>query len=94
MKTRRASYYRKNPLSTAELAIGGLVTAAVVGIGGYFIYQYYQTQAANTAGAAINASTVAQNALPGSSGIPGLSAQQASTMTPAQIAAYSSGTTS
>lgn len=78
MKTKRASYYRRNPLTTPELAVGGLVAAAVLGIGSYFVYNYYQNQAALNAGAATNAATVAANALPGSSGTPGVSAQQAS----------------
>jgi hypothetical protein len=78
MKTRSARYYKSNPLSTTEYVVGGLGLAAVLGIGTYFVYNYYQNQAALNAGAATNAATVAANALPGSSGTPGVSAQQAS----------------
>lgn len=46
MKTRSAAYYRKNPLSTPEMVVGGLVAAAVLGIGGYFVWSHYQAAAA------------------------------------------------
>jgi len=42
-------YYRANPLSDTELIVGGLVGLAVIGVGGYAIYNYYQGHAANAA---------------------------------------------
>jgi hypothetical protein len=38
---RSASYYRANPLSNTELIVGGLVGVAVLGLGGYLLYQKY-----------------------------------------------------
>jgi len=58
MRSKSSSYYRANPLSDTELVVGGLVTAAIVGIGSYLIYQHYQTQAQN----AQNAQLAAMNA--------------------------------
>jgi hypothetical protein len=49
MRTKSAKYYRSNPLSDTELVVGGLVAAAVVGIGGYLIYQHYNAPVAATA---------------------------------------------
>jgi hypothetical protein len=68
MKTKRASYYRKNPLDDTELIVGGLVTLAVVGLGGYLIYNHFQTQAAAAAlpsAASLNQGLIAANAASG-----------------------------
>ena len=35
----RRSYRRSNPLTTSEYVVGGLVAAAVLGVGGYLIYK-------------------------------------------------------
>jgi len=56
MRARKNAYYRKNPLSTTELVVGGLVVAAVTGIGGYILYQHFNPPAASTALPAVNAS--------------------------------------
>jgi hypothetical protein len=74
MKTKRASYYRKNPLDDTELIVGGLVVAAVIGIGGFFIYQHFQTQAAAAAlpsAASLNQGLIAANAASGQAPMPG-----------------------
>jgi hypothetical protein len=39
MRRRRRSYRRSNPLTTSEYVVGGLVAAAVLGVGGYLIYK-------------------------------------------------------
>jgi hypothetical protein len=67
LRTKSANYYRKNPLSDVELVVGGLVAAAVVGIGGYFVYNYYQSQGV----ASSNAGLVAANAASGQAPLPG-----------------------
>jgi len=46
---RSASYYRANPLSNTEMIVGGLVGVAVLGLGGYLLYQHFNPAA--TAGA-------------------------------------------
>ena len=35
----RLLYRRSNPLTTSEYVVGGLVAAAVLGVGGYLIYK-------------------------------------------------------
>jgi hypothetical protein len=35
----RRSYRRSNPLTTSEYVVGGLVAAAVLGVGGYLLYK-------------------------------------------------------
>jgi hypothetical protein len=69
MRAKSRRYYRRNPLTTTELVVGGLVTAAVVGVGGYILYQYFQNQAQNTQLAQLNAAS-GQAPLPGGTGAP------------------------
>jgi hypothetical protein len=49
----RRHYARENPVTDTELIVGGLVTLAVVGIGGYLIYQHYNTSSNTIAGSAV-----------------------------------------
>jgi hypothetical protein len=56
-----AAYYRANPLSTVEMVAGGLVGAAILGIGGYLLYQHYNAPATT-------ATTAQQLAQPGQFG--------------------------
>jgi len=46
----RRHHSRENPVTDTELIVGGLVTLAVVGIGGYLIYQHYNQPAAPVLG--------------------------------------------
>ena len=56
------SYSRSNPLTDTELYIGGAIGLAALGVGGYFLYQYFQTQnaAALPAGSTSPGGTVTQ----------------------------------
>lgn len=67
------TYRRPNPLTTAEMIIGGLVAAGVLGVGGYLIYQHNQASAAAAANspAALNAGLIAANAASGQAPLPG-----------------------
>jgi hypothetical protein len=40
----RRHYSRRNPLTDLELGVGGLVGLAALGLGGYYLYQYFQNQ--------------------------------------------------
>jgi hypothetical protein len=66
-RTKTMAHYRKNPLTTTEFVIGGLVTAAVVGTGFYVLYNYFNNPANNLA--QVNAAT-GQAPLPGGTGAP------------------------
>jgi hypothetical protein len=64
---RPASYYRANPLTPMELYGGIAVGVAVLGLGGYLIYQKYGTPAAAgalPAGAQVAASGAYGSAAP------------------------------
>jgi len=67
----KTGYYRKNPLSDTEFLVGGLVTAAVVGVGGYLLYGYFQNQGQLQAQQAANASLIAANQAAGQAPLPG-----------------------
>jgi hypothetical protein len=45
----RRHHTRENPVTNTELIVGGLVAAAVVGIGGYLIYQHYNSTSSTNA---------------------------------------------
>lgn len=52
---RSASYYRANPLSNTEMIVGGLVGVAVLGLGGYLLYQHFNPATTATAAGALPA---------------------------------------
>ena len=63
---RSASYYRANPLTDMELAAYGLAGVAVLGLGGYLLYQHFNPAA--TAATAQLPPSGAQVAAPGTFG--------------------------
>ncbi len=76
-------YYRRNPLSTTELVIGGLVGVAVLGIGGYILYQALNPTPAAAAASGPTAAQLQAN--------PALASYEAATTSPGAPAGTNPG---